>query len=82
MVAFRVRAEEYEALKRAVLGEGSGSVSEFARLAIFHRASYLGQIRSRLGAIAQELQGHGEGLVVLLRAELLAQERLGLLVQQ
>jgi hypothetical protein len=56
MVAFRVRAEEYEALKRAALGQGSGSVSEFARLAIFHRASYLGQIRSRLGAVAQELQ--------------------------
>jgi len=50
-----VRAEEYEAL-RAVLGEASCSLSEFARIAIFHRASSLRQIRARLGAVAQELQ--------------------------
>jgi hypothetical protein len=55
LVAFRVRAEEYEAL-RAILGEGSCSLSEFARIAIFHRASSLRQIRARLGAVAQELQ--------------------------
>jgi hypothetical protein len=56
LVAFRVRAEEYDALKRAVLGEGSRSVSEFARRAIFQRVNSLRQIRSRLGAVAQELQ--------------------------
>lgn len=56
LVAFRVRAEEYEALKRAVLGEGSCSISEFARIAIFQRVTSLRQIRSRLGAVAQELQ--------------------------
>jgi hypothetical protein len=56
LVAFRVRAEEYEALKRAALGEGSSSISEFARTAILDRISALLQIRSRLAALAQELQ--------------------------
>jgi len=56
LVAFRVRTEEYDALRRAVLGEGSGSISEFARRAIFQRVNSLRQIRSRLGAVAQELQ--------------------------
>ena len=51
-----MRAEEYEALKRAVLGEGSRSISEFARRAIFQRVNSLRQIRSRLEAVAQELQ--------------------------
>jgi hypothetical protein len=55
LVAFRLRAEEYEAL-RAVVDEGSCSVSEFARTAIFDRVSSLRQIRSRLGAVARELQ--------------------------
>jgi hypothetical protein len=56
LVAFRVRVEEYEALKRAVSGEGSCSVSEFARKAILHRISALREIRPRLEAVAQELQ--------------------------
>jgi hypothetical protein len=55
LVAFRLRAEEYEAL-RAVVGEGSCSISEFARTAIFHRVSSQRQIRSRLAAVARELQ--------------------------
>jgi hypothetical protein len=56
LVVFRVRAEEYEALKRLALGEGSSSISEFARTAILHQISALLQIRSRLAALAQELQ--------------------------
>jgi hypothetical protein len=55
LVAFRLRAKEYEAL-HAIAGEGSCSVSEFARTAIFHRVSSLRQIRSRLAAVARELQ--------------------------
>jgi hypothetical protein len=65
LVAFRVRAEEYEALKRAVSGEGSGSISEFARTAILHRISELRQIRSRLAELAQELQKLSDEVKVL-----------------
>jgi hypothetical protein len=56
IVAFRLRAEEYEDLKRAVTGDGSFNLSEFARLAIFYRVAYLEEMRSRLCAVVQELQ--------------------------